>query len=517
MAPINFNSHSTDQLESLMKRHRKHLPDAIPSKGLSNAALSFVHAQKMRSNRHQPRDSLARYSDVTFDSIKPHQVWLPRVALDNETTRSQQNVLESSWSSITGNQRRINRAGRRRANDYWKSELAGMQSNVDQQNSRPIKDSHLVNASAETMSERTTTSFPKVRNKAATTNNSVKTAGSSGELWSGDDRFKHPTDHTRKKQDKEQTVLSLLDSIAENKKISSQLSSSWTKLANIGLNAELRLRKQSVDNPMNCEKHAETSNSNKTLTPRLAPRHPKIPTSIVISKRSTPPTVTKTNGDVALVSSKEPTDSKHATPPLSHESQNQAVETVTVNSINTPRLEFNGTKTSITKKSDDVNLTTKSSWPMQPNTALSLYGKKLTAYERQELNEFPEIWFLGLDAEKIHGVPGAPLNAGYDDEHGTYLKVTSDHLAYRYEVLETLGKGSFGRVVRAIDHQTGNTFAIKIIRNKKRFHQQAQVEVTVLEELKRADPNNLGHIIHIRDHFVFRNHLCIVFDLMGYV
>ena len=58
--------------------------------------------------------------------------------------------------------------------------------------------------------------------------------------------------------------------------------------------------------------------------------------------------------------------------------------------------------------------------------------------------------------------------AGYDDEHGSYKRVTRDHLMYRYEVLEILGKGSFGQVVKVIDHKTGQHLAVKIIRNKKR-------------------------------------------------
>ncbi|RTG88152.1 dual specificity tyrosine-phosphorylation-regulated kinase 2/3/4, partial [Schistosoma bovis] len=45
---------------------------------------------------------------------------------------------------------------------------------------------------------------------------------------------------------------------------------------------------------------------------------------------------------------------------------------------------------------------------------------------------------------------------------------THDHIAYRFQTLETLGKGSFGRVIRAIDHKSGFPVAIKIIRNKKR-------------------------------------------------
>jgi hypothetical protein len=55
--------------------------------------------------------------------------------------------------------------------------------------------------------------------------------------------------------------------------------------------------------------------------------------------------------------------------------------------------------------------------------ALRLYGSRLTAYERLEIEHYPEIWFLGLDARKIHGEEGAPQNGGYDDENGSYHKV----------------------------------------------------------------------------------------------
>ncbi len=45
----------------------------------------------------------------------------------------------------------------------------------------------------------------------------------------------------------------------------------------------------------------------------------------------------------------------------------------------------------------------------------------------------------------------------------------NDHIAYRYEVVDLLGKGSFGQVVKAYDHKNGEYVALKIIRNKKRF------------------------------------------------
>ncbi|CAI2732731.1 unnamed protein product [Schistosoma spindalis] len=153
--------------------------------------------------------------------------------------------------------------------------------------------------------------------------------------------------------------------------------------------------------------------------------------------------------------------------------------------------------------------------PMTPHTALNIYGKKLTSFEKEEILNYNKIWYLGLSAQKIDAIQGSPSNHGYDDETGGYLKITHDHIAYRFQTLETLGKGSFGRVIRAIDHKSGFPVAIKIIRNKKRFHQQAQVEVAILENLKKADHKNIHNIIHIRDHFTFRNHLCIVFDLLG--
>ena len=56
--------------------------------------------------------------------------------------------------------------------------------------------------------------------------------------------------------------------------------------------------------------------------------------------------------------------------------------------------------------------------------ALKLYRGKLTAFEQTEILDYPEIWFLGLEAKKIEGVPGSAQNNGYDDENGSYIKVS---------------------------------------------------------------------------------------------
>ncbi|XP_076634645.1 uncharacterized protein LOC143348384 isoform X2 [Colletes latitarsis] len=155
--------------------------------------------------------------------------------------------------------------------------------------------------------------------------------------------------------------------------------------------------------------------------------------------------------------------------------------------------------------------------PMTPQEAIKYYGSRFTEFERAEIEKYSEIWYLGLMSNKIHGEEGASQNGGYDDENGNYNKVLHDHISYRYEILEVIGKGSFGQVIRALDHKTKQYIAIKIIRNKKRFHHQALIEVKILDHLRKKDLDaNASHnVIHMLEYFYFRNHLCITFELMS--
>ncbi|XP_026168234.1 dual specificity tyrosine-phosphorylation-regulated kinase 4 isoform X2 [Mastacembelus armatus] len=153
--------------------------------------------------------------------------------------------------------------------------------------------------------------------------------------------------------------------------------------------------------------------------------------------------------------------------------------------------------------------------PMSPTVALMNFQERLTEFEQEEIMDYAEIWFLGLGSQKIEGSQGAPQNSGYDDEHGSYIRVLHDHIAYRFEVLEVIGKGSFGQVLKCLDHKNNELVALKIIRNKKRFHHQALVELKILDVIKRKDKDNLHNVIHMKEYFYFRNHLCISFELLG--
>ncbi|TLD06527.1 uncharacterized protein PgNI_08545 [Pyricularia grisea] len=140
----------------------------------------------------------------------------------------------------------------------------------------------------------------------------------------------------------------------------------------------------------------------------------------------------------------------------------------------------------------------------------------LNIYERGEIVDYNDIYFCGTqNAAKVVGdLKSSIPNFGYDDERGDYSIVPGDHLAYRYEIIDVLGKGSFGQVVRCIDHKTGVLVAVKIIRNKKRFHQQALVEVNILQKLREWDPKNKHSMVNFTHSFYFRGHLCISTELL---
>ncbi|GAA5884460.1 hypothetical protein JCM6882_005260 [Rhodosporidiobolus microsporus] len=154
--------------------------------------------------------------------------------------------------------------------------------------------------------------------------------------------------------------------------------------------------------------------------------------------------------------------------------------------------------------------------PLSPEDALSLYSRYLAPYEKEEIKEYNKVYFVGPNCDKKPATKENPTNNfGYDDDRGDYLLVMHDHIQFRYEVIGVLGKGSFGQVLECRDHKTGDMVAVKIIRNKKRFHHQALVEIKVLENLVKWDPEEKHYVIRMVESFTFRGHLCIVTELLS--
>ncbi|XP_033641736.1 dual specificity tyrosine-phosphorylation-regulated kinase 1B-like [Asterias rubens] len=107
-------------------------------------------------------------------------------------------------------------------------------------------------------------------------------------------------------------------------------------------------------------------------------------------------------------------------------------------------------------------------------------------------------------------------NDGYDDDNYDYVIKNGEKWEDRYEIDSLIGKGSFGQVAKAYDHQEQEYVAIKIIKNKKPFLNQAQIEVRLLELMNKHDTDCKYYIVKLKRHFMFRNHLCLVFELLSY-
>ncbi|KAI1002830.1 DYRK-family kinase [Podosphaera aphanis] len=146
----------------------------------------------------------------------------------------------------------------------------------------------------------------------------------------------------------------------------------------------------------------------------------------------------------------------------------------------------------------------------------ALRHANLNIFERGEIVDYKEVYFCGTSdvLKHVGELSTDTINFGYDDERGDYSIIPGDHLSYRYEIVDLLGRGSFGQVVRCVDHKTGGLVAVKIIRNKKRFHQQALVEVNILQKLRDWDPNNKFSMVNFTQSFYFRGHLCISTELL---
>jgi dual-specificity kinase len=82
-------------------------------------------------------------------------------------------------------------------------------------------------------------------------------------------------------------------------------------------------------------------------------------------------------------------------------------------------------------------------------------------------------------------------------------------------VLKLLGQGTFGKVVEAFDKRKKQKVAIKIIRSVQKYRDASRIELRVLSTLNSNDRENRNKCIHLRDCFDFRNHICIVTDLLG--
>ncbi|XP_046703127.1 dual specificity protein kinase CLK2b isoform X3 [Silurus meridionalis] len=103
-----------------------------------------------------------------------------------------------------------------------------------------------------------------------------------------------------------------------------------------------------------------------------------------------------------------------------------------------------------------------------------------------------------------------------DDDDGHLLYKNGHLLQDRYEIVSTLGVGTFGKVVQCIDHhRQGSRVALKIIKNVEKYREAARLEINVLEKIKEKDPENKQLCVSMYGWFQYGGHVCISFELLS--
>ncbi|KAI9366803.1 kinase-like domain-containing protein [Zopfochytrium polystomum] len=107
-------------------------------------------------------------------------------------------------------------------------------------------------------------------------------------------------------------------------------------------------------------------------------------------------------------------------------------------------------------------------------------------------------------------------NSGFDDDKDDYIFRQGEVWEDRLHMLRQLGRGSFGQVFEAYDKLKSEHVAIKVIKNRKSFFNQAQTEIRILECLNSKDPDDTKNIVRMKEYFTHRNHLCIIYEKLSH-
>jgi dual specificity protein kinase YAK1 len=103
----------------------------------------------------------------------------------------------------------------------------------------------------------------------------------------------------------------------------------------------------------------------------------------------------------------------------------------------------------------------------------------------------------------------------------------------RYLILDVLGQGTFGQVVKCQNLKTQEVVAVKVVKNRTAYFNQSMMEVSVLDLVRivlpctfdttltslqlntKLDKNDDHHLLRLKDTFIHRQHLCLVFELLS--
>ena len=116
----------------------------------------------------------------------------------------------------------------------------------------------------------------------------------------------------------------------------------------------------------------------------------------------------------------------------------------------------------------------------------------------------PEYRFDGerTNTKRVLTKPSKPaMNDGFDNENCDYIlkvnEILGDDKDYQYRVIDLLGQGTFGQVVKCVRISTGQLYSVKVIKNKRAYRTQSRMEVEILKQAGNKLHNSFVTVIYI--------------------
>tara|TARA_B110001469_G_C9609281_1_gene303044 strand:- start:313 stop:1494 length:1182 start_codon:yes stop_codon:yes gene_type:complete len=147
----------------------------------------------------------------------------------------------------------------------------------------------------------------------------------------------------------------------------------------------------------------------------------------------------------------------------------------------------------------------------------------LTPFEKEEIKHYKTIYYSGKLENKLDiTLEEYEKNNNIFSKNNRYIINKGDHISYRFNILEIIGKGTYGTVVLAKDHKRDIIRGIKIFNNleyisKKKINSIFQHEINILNIMYEKFTHYLNKELFTLYSYddIFRNHNYIVFKLYG--
>jgi len=102
------------------------------------------------------------------------------------------------------------------------------------------------------------------------------------------------------------------------------------------------------------------------------------------------------------------------------------------------------------------------------------------------------------------------------DSDNHLLYKIGDTIKNRYKVIETIGEGTFGKVLLCRDRKNQDQeIALKVIKRVNKYFKSAKIEIEVLMEILRKDPTLSHRCVRMLNHFDYHGFMCLSFEWLG--